>query len=298
MRQIPNHKSQITSKAKLWIGSWILVLGSSVVYARPLLTETAATMGRHSFEGGFAITGRRDDFGARDTRYTSVDVPVHVRFGFYDKLDIGVRLQYFDHRLEQGGVKFSGSAHSLYSPEIKLGLGDNTALLAIWHLSEGREGGQELPISRGNDVEVLLAGRVPTQWPLHLNLGYVFKRRYSTDFGVTNSPLSQVEPGHIIESRMALEIPWRYALRLLTELAHYYVDHTVIEGVKVTGSAGQALDALVGLSWEKAGVILGVGVAFGLLDESHTSFDLERGAGDVSGKIAIAYRLTPARERP
>ena len=39
------------------------------------------------------------------------------------------------------------------------------------------------------------------------------------------------------------------------------------------------MDAFIGMEWAYKGWTIGAGAAFGLLDEQHTSFDIERGAG-------------------
>ena len=104
-----------------------------------------------------------------------------------------------------------------------------------------------------------------------------------------------MKPGDIFESRLALEVPvWRF-FSLLGELAYYDTDTKEIAGLEVAGSAGEALDGLVGITWSRFGWNIGVGAGFGLLEESHTSFDLERGAGDFMYKVSVAYKLTPKK---
>jgi hypothetical protein len=112
---------------------------------------------------------------------------------------------------------------------------------------------------------------------------------------VSNGPAHHVVPGNIFEAKTALEIPLNYHISILGELAYYNFSQTTIAGVAIPDSAGEALDGTTGITWAFAGWNIGLGASFGLLDEQHTSFDLERGAGDIKGIFSVSYKLVPKR---
>lgn len=258
------------------------------------MTEEAQTLGQYYFDAAFSVADRGDNFGSPKVKYTTFTVPVRARLGVLSWADVGVTFRYVSQHLERGSDKLTGSSVGQVSPEFKLALSDRIGFLGIWHL---RSGGNEddLPIARGPDLEAVLLYQVPTAWPFHLNAGYVFREHYGSNLGIHDGTGVQVKPGNIFESRAALEIPLSDTFGLSTELAYYHVNEEKIAGEAVLGSAGEAMDALVGLVWHRGGWNMGLGAGFGLLKESHTSFDLERGAGDTLIKWTVAYKLKPMK---
>ncbi len=270
---------------------------ASVLQARPLLTEEVATVGRHTFEAGFSLSKRFDDFGSPKSTYETVVFPFHLKLGLFSRFDIGLGLTHIGQRLKVGDTEFTGSANGLLSPQIKFSVTDYVGFLGIWHSAESEHERQDLPIARGNDFETILLLKLPTAWPLHLNAGYLFRESYTSKLGIAAGNEVTVRPADIFESRASLEIPVRYHLSLLTELAYYRVGEKKFGNVAVADSEGDALDSIVGLTWNYKGWLVGGGVGFGLLDESHTSFDLERGAGDILYRVNVAYQLKPKGAR-
>jgi hypothetical protein len=134
---------------------------------------------------------------------------------------------------------------------------------------------------------------LPTRWPVNFNAGYVLRDPYNSKLGVETGEKTRVRPGDIFELRTSMQIPIPAHFAILTELAYYHVQREELNSVLVPDSAGQAMDALVGLSWDYNSWYLTGGVAFGLLDESHTSFDMERGAGDMMYRLRLGYKLFP-----
>jgi len=163
----------------------------------------------------------------------------------------------------------------------------------FWHGAKNDKEKQELPIARGNDYEAVALLKAPTAWPVYLNIGGVYKGAYNSDFGIQKGEQIKVEPGHIFESKLSLEIPLRYHLNLLGESAYYYTGAKKIADASIPGSAGSALDLLAGLNWSYGGWNIGAGIAFGILNQQLASFDLERGAGDELYKFKISYLLVP-----
>jgi hypothetical protein len=272
-------------------------LGSGIAPARPLLMREAPTVGRFNFEAEVSISQRNDQFGVTNHKYKTVVFPVSFRFGATENFDFGFSLKHLSHSMYKGEAKFSGSNNPIVSPEFKWGLGDYFSVLAIWHAAKSEKSGQEMPVVQGDDYEFDALLTFPTRWPLSLSAGYVLKGNYHSTMGVLFVPKKKVEPGDIFQSHGALEIPLAWDFYLLSELAYYYVQERKIDDVPMSHSEGEALDAAVGITWAYKDWNIGTAAAFGLLDEQHTSFDLERGAGDITYKLTIAYKLTRKRLR-
>jgi len=263
--------------------------------ARPLITRELNTLGRNTFEAGFSISERIDEFNTPRDTYQTVFVPVYMRFGLFKRLDVGLELEHASHRLDTNGKRLKGSKPARFSPEIKLTFSDSLGILGVLEVESEEENGQDIPISRGNNYEILALYKFSSLWPLQLNAGVVLREEYSAQLGIQDGPNRNVDPGTIFETSLALEIPMKKGFFLLSELAYYDVANQKLDGITVQDSAGQALDALVGMVWVHKGWNIGLGASFGLLDESHTSFDINRGAGEVSGKFAVSYKLKPKR---
>lgn len=270
----------------------VTFLFPQILSARPLLTEEPETLGRYTFEAGVSLSQRDDAFNSPKITYKTVNFPVLLRLGLHKNLDIGFNISYINQRLETGGANFSGSRTGLFSPLIKISPWKNFSFLTLWHTKATDEAEQDLPIARGDDLEAILSLRLADIWPTTVNIGYVSKGKYHSKLGVATGIPYKIEPGDIFEAKSAVEIPLKWHLSLLTELAYYNFQSKKISDQAVTNSAGEALDALVGLTWNLGGWNIGLGTAFGLLDESHTSFDLERGAGDVLYKLTACYKLS------
>lgn len=276
--------------------SALLLLLPSFAAARPLLTEPTSTIGKFTFEAGAAVSERIDKFGTPETKYRSEAFPFNARIGLHDRFDVGFYLTYLSHHLEQGDITLNGSRPALFSPFFKFTPWNNLGLMGIWHASAKEKENQELPIARGNDFEVILLAHAPMEWPsIDLNVGYLFRESYSSRMGVQHSDALTIRPGNIFETKAAAQWPVGMNFSLLTELAYYKFGSEEVAGAKLPDSAGEAMDALAGLSWDWMGWKIGAGVAFGLLQERYTSFDLERGAGDITYKFALAYRLKPSK---
>jgi len=269
----------------------LLFLTTPLLQARPIITEEAATLGRSTFEATFKGSVREDSFNTPESTYKSAVLPVRARLGLLSKLDLGFTLTHLSQSLETGNTRLTGSRPALFSPELKYSVNNSIGVLAIWHTALQEKPQQELPIARGDDYEIVSLFRIPVRFPSHLNIGYLFRGNYRSRFGIEGGPISKVTPGDIFQAKTSLEIPLRNAFSLLSELAYYNVQTRKIDGVDLNGSAGDALDALVGISWENKGWNIALATSFGLLNESHTSFDLERGAGDVSYHLSFSYRL-------
>ena len=261
--------------------------------ARPLLTEEVPTVGKKSFEVIVSLSQRDDAFGTPKTNYRTVTFPVSARIGVHRAVDIGFYLNYIKHRIEATNSHFTGSQNGRFSPFVKVSPWKNLGFQAIWHTQSPEQGAQSLPIARGRDIETLMMLKLPVDWPVTFNVGYVFRREYRSKLGVSNGPSYRVQPGDIFESKGAIEIPLKFHLSILGELAYYTSRQNRIEGIPVAGTSAEAMDALIGMTWNFRGWNIGAGAAFGLLDEQHTSFDLERGAGDTLYKATVAYRLVP-----
>jgi hypothetical protein len=264
-------------------------------HARPIITEPAAVLERWMFESGIRASYRRDTFRSPSTDYETVRVPVDARLGFPGRLELGLGLDFVSQRLETDAYRYDGSQTSLFNPQIKFNPIQNVGLLFIYHMPAREESRQQLSIARGDDAELMALFHLPLRVPVEWNIGYLFRNSYTSQFGIRGGPRYTVEPGDIFETSLAAEIPVRWGLAILTEAAYYTVGEQSVGGVKNTESDGDALDALIGLTWTRAGWSLATGVDFGLLDESHTSFDLERGAGDFRWHWMARYRLNPRK---
>ena len=263
----------------------------ALVSARPLLTRPEETVGRYAFESQFSIFGRRDVFNSPKSTYRSVGIPVAARLGITPRFDFGFTLDSYTQTLESSGDEISGSRNGLISPEVKYALFDDVSLLGIWHMRSPEISDQTLPVARGDDFEFMALAKIPTAWPITFNGGYLYRNPYHSEKGTENAVKVKFEPGNIWEARSALEVPLPAHFVGLGEMAYYHVTSETIGGEHIQSSKGDAADALIGLSWDYKAWSLGTGVAFGLLNERHTSFDLERGAGDVTYRFSAVYKL-------
>lgn len=276
----------------------ILALGMNpaFVQARPIFTESAATAGKLTFDANILMSVREDTFGSPTTKYQTVHTPWQARIGFNPKLDVGFMLDYVSQRLEQNGARYDGSGNNLLSPFFKFNPWQNVGLLVYWHTKHSAKDNEDLPVARGDDLEAIALYSAPTKWPLTFNVGYVLRDPYNSKFGVAaaETPI-HVHPGDIFEAKGSLETPLPAHFSILSELAYYHVDSQTNNSEKIQGSKGDAIDALIGLSWDYKAWYLSTGSAFGLLNESHTSFDLYRGAGDYQIFLRIGYKLLPLK---
>ncbi len=272
----------------------LILLGSTAVsQARPLFTEEANTSGRLVFDTNISFNLREDTFGTPQIKYQTIHFPWQARLGITSKLDAGFLLDYFSQRLQQNDIRYEGSANELLSTFVKYKPWDHLGFMLYWHDKRAEESDQNLPIARGDDIEALVLYSAPTTWPLTFNAGYVKRDPYSSKFGVAAGEPTRVRPGDISELKSSVQIPLPAYLSILGELAYYHVAKESLGDIGVQNSEGDALDALLGLSWDyKAWYITG-GVSSGLLNESHTSFDLERGSGDISYHFRLGYKLLP-----
>ena len=271
------------------------LLAAAPASARPLVTEPVAPLGRLMFETGFAASYRHDVFREPKMSYETVTLPFEAKLGITDRLDAGIQMSFLSQRLDTPDARYSGSRSALFNPELKYAFHDDFGLQFIYHVGISEEGNQELSIARGDDYEVKALFHVPLVIPIEINLGYDFRNDYFSSLGIRGGPKSRVNPSDIMEANAAAEFPLLWHVALLTEGAYYVVGKQRVDGVVQNGSNGTAADALVGLTWTNAGWSVGTGVAFGLLQESHTSFDLERGAGDYQIRGRISYRLKPRK---
>ncbi len=265
------------------------------VVAHPLITEPVAPLGSLMFESGFAASYRHDEFRDPKLTYETANIPFEARIGVTNRLDAGVQMSFLSQRLQTPAADYKGSRTSLFSPELKYAFHDNFGLQFVYHHALGEEGSQELAIARGDDYEVKALFHLPLRVPLELNVGYLFRNDYFSALGIKGGPKYRVDPADIFETSLAAEIPIHWHIALLTEAAYYAVGKQRVAGLPEAKSNGTAADALVGLTWTYAGWNIGSGVAFGLLDESHTSFNLERGAGDYELRFRLSYRLKPRK---
>ncbi|MBV9079927.1 MAG: hypothetical protein JO102_02270 [Elusimicrobia bacterium] len=277
---------------RLFLAISVLCL-TAPAHARPFLTHEVAPVGRYTFETGFDASFRADRFQSPKTDYGSVAIPVHAAFGFTDRLETGAELAYFSQRLDTANSRFNGSRPAALAPEVKYAFGRYVGLQFIWHAAIGEVNAQSLPVARGDDYEYRLLLKAPFAWPTHLNLGYVNKGRYFSRLGIEAGPKFHIAPGDITEAMLSIEAPVRWGFSLLGEGAYYHVAGRHVDHLYINDSKGDAADALVGLSWTSHGWTLGTGVSFGLLNERLTSFDIERGSGDVTYRWSILYRLKP-----
>lgn len=279
----------------LWLLSAALL---SPAAARPLITEDPATMGAKMFEGAIGVSQRIDKFGSPETDYTTTRMPFRMRYGANNRLDIGFQLLGYTHKIDRGGTEIKGSRPGLVSPEIKVAIMDNVSLFAIWHLKRRERDDQDLPIARGNDVEIRALAALPTAWPVTLNAGWLFRGTYDSSLGVRTVPKKPVTPGDVFEISGAVRVPLKLNVHLIGELAYYRVGTREVGGARIQGSDGDAADAYTGLGWAWKGWDITLLAGFGLLDESHTSFDLDRGAGDADIRFQTAYRFKARKPNP
>ncbi len=274
----------------------ILIMAPSA-WAHPLITEEVQPVGFLNFQGGMFISYRRDSFGSPTQKYETVNFPVELKFGVHRKAEIGLDLAYLFHKtkLEQSN-DLSGSSNANLTPSFKYSPWEYLGFRVLWHIRKAEKAEDEFPIARGDDIEFLQLFKIPVPYgAAHINTGYLWRDSYQSNLGIRAFPKSKVEPGNIFESRASWEIPTRWNLNLLSEVAYYRTGKQKIEGVTIANSDGEAMDALGGLTWAYQGWNLSAGVAFGLLDESHTSFNLERGAGDWQTLFRISYMLMPRK---
>jgi len=272
----------------------MFLLSSQRTSAVPLIAREATTLGKFNFQATTGISLRQDWFGSPENRFETVIFPFAVRLGLANKLDIGLRIRHLTQRIVTPNTRFTGSLSGYFSPEIKMGLTHRFSLLGIYHLPNDNQE-DDLPLTRGKDFELVALYTVPSSIKMNLNAGYVWKGHFNSNLGIRSGATKGVNPGNIFLLKGALEFPIKFHLALLTELAYYNVDDRVIEEVTLTDSAGNAMDALVGLTWKYKGWDMGAGVGFGLLGESHTSFELDRGAGDIYYEFSMAYKLKPRK---
>jgi len=281
--------------AQAFLSGAILLAASGPGWARPLITEEVATNGRFMFETGFALSQRTDSFGdPRSTLETSY-FPFHAKLGLSDNIDLNLLFEYSGQRLDSNGARLSGSQLGMFSPSLKYMISPYFGVMGIFHLKQPQREGQELPIARGNDLEALALFKAPFSWPLHLNVGYVRRANYRSNFGIASALPSTVEPGNIFESMASLEIPLGSHFSLLDEMAYYRFASEKVAGDTVLDTSGRAWDEFAGLTWAYKGWDIGAAVGFGLLDKAHSSADLTRGAGDTDYRLSVSYKLTPHR---
>jgi len=271
-----------------------VVLGClSPLHARPLLTEDAVTAGKLSFDANILMGLREDRFGTPEIEYTTVRFPWQARLGLNPRLDFGIMFDYVSQHLEQNGAKYTGSTNELFSTFIKYTPWDHKGFMLFWHTRRSAQDGQELPIARGDDIEALFLYSIPTRMPLSFNAGYIHRDPYSNKFGIETGQPTRVRPGSIVELKASMQTPLPANFSILSELAYYNIQKSKLADTEIQDSAGEAMDALIGLSWDYQGWYLSAGAEFGLLDEQHTSFDIQRGAGDVTYLMRVGYKLLP-----
>lgn len=285
-----------TPVRRRFAGLAVFFLFPAFLSARPLLTEPVQTVGRFHFESGFSISQREDKFGTPENTLETVVFPFFATFGASRKLDIGLSIRHVGQRLDVGSVRFTGSRTGQVALHTKYAFNDFFGLQLVWETSSGAEDkNQDLPVVRGNNVEANLLVHAGTAWPLTLNVGNVWRGDYKTDFGVKGGEIKNVDPGRIFQVKAAVEIPLLWRLSALGEAVYYEIGNDSINARAVTGSDGNAMDLLAGVNWAPSNWNIGAGVAFGILDESHTSFGVDRGAGDWKAIFRLAYNLEPKR---
>ncbi|MCG3205446.1 MAG: hypothetical protein KCHDKBKB_02167 [Elusimicrobia bacterium] len=281
-------------KRVLFILAVAILVIKETAQARPLLVEEVSTVGKKSFETTISFSHRIDQFNtAPQVTYETFQLPLTLRLGLSKSSEFGFDFQYIHQKLKQGSAEYSGSINGRFSPFVKIAPWKLLALKFLYHPSTPEETEQELQVATGEDFEAIALFQIPTKWPLTFNIGYLTRGRYNTKFGVQNGPIYGVDPGNIFESKLSLEVPLKFNLSLLTETAYYNSQDTYISNQQVPSSAAEAMDVLLGLNWAYKGWNIGSGVAWGLLEEKYTSFNLERGAGDVMYKLNIGYKLSP-----
>ncbi len=274
-----------------------IFLAPMLANARPLFLEPAGTTGRLAFESIVEVSQRWDNYGSPQSKYTSVSFPITLRLGLSRRLDVGATLQHVSQRLKTGAAEFSGSDAGRLSPQVKFGFRDNISVLGIWHVGTNEED-QELPIARGDSPEIRFLAAVPTALPLAVDIGYLRQARYNGRLGVQGVPLKNIDPGDIFDARVALLFPLSKGFSASLETVYSTIGDQEIEGVIVADTSGEALDVFLGLTWSYKDLVLGLGGGTSLLDESHTSFAIDRGAGDFTAKFLFSYKLQPKKIEP
>lgn len=269
-----------------------LVFLPTLAHARPIITEEVATLGRFNFEAGASLSYRTDHFSPGDREYVTTYFPISARFGLTNKLDIGFTVQSINQHYDIGSSHYSGAISGDFSSEFKYSPWEHAGIEGKWLLAKSEDTTQQLSITHGNDLELnaLFTGpdaRIKT----YMNVGYVWRGHYDSQFGVALGPGYNVEPGNIFQTRVAAETPLYRRLNALVEGAYYNFSQQKINGIGLPNSSGNALDILTGLTWAYEGWNMGAGISWGLLDEQHTSFDLTRGAGDVTYSFKLSYKL-------
>lgn len=272
-----------------------LLLTAASAHARPLFLEPSPTSGLLAFETVFSLTQRWDQYGTPESEYESFSFPVTFRLGVHRRLDIGFSIQYVSHHIEVGDLRFGGNDSGRISPEFKLGLLENLSFQGIWHLSSSENEDNELPVGRPSNLEGRLLATIPTAFPISIDAGYLSQRQYNGRLGVLGSDQKEIDPGDIADFRLAVIVPISKKFSASAEGIYSYIGDRKVDGETITDSSGEALDVGVGLSWEYKDITLGLGVAAGLLEETHTSFAIDRGAGDITGKFLFSYKLKPRK---
>jgi hypothetical protein len=269
----------------------------SSLQARPLLTEEVPTIGRLNFEGKASLSFRRDEFGEPENVYESSNFPVQFRLGSSHNTEFGLTLSYLNQKIKTPVSELSGSSHAEMAPHFKYSPSEYVGGLLIWHVRQKADSSSEMPIAHGDDFELVSLWKVPVFYGgLQLNVGYEWREKYNSKLGIRTGQEYRITPGNIFESKAAWEWPIPWNINILTEVAYYNVGEQKNDGQKVPDTEGEAMDVLGGLTWAYGGWNLGTGASFGLLDESHTSFDLTRGAGDWQAHFSVAYKISPVKQ--
>ena len=273
-----------------------LLAGTSSLWARPLLTEEVKPIGFLNFEGGTTFSYRRDSFGNPVNTYETVNFPVQIKFGVHRKADAGINVSYLFHKLKMPNGELSGTSSANIIPNFKYSPYEYFGVKFLWHMAQSETTSDELPVARGDDFEFIQMFKIPVSFgAMHLNTGYLWRDTYQSRLGARTALKHKIEPGNIFESRASWEIPALWNINLLSELAYYAVSQEKLDGQSIPNSSGDALDVLLGLTWIYEGWNIGAGMAFGLGSENHTSFNLERGAGDWQGLFHLSYKISPQR---
>ncbi len=287
----------LNNMLKTWIPAFAGMTGvlTSSALARPLVTREVATIGRFNFEAGTSISKRDDNFGSPKNVYETTVFPFTAKLGFTPNMEAGFTIRHLAHRLEMGDARYSGSSSGQFAPEIKISPRDNMGVFISWLIPSRERINDDLPIANGHDVEALALFKLPTNLPIHFNIGYQWRGSYHSHLGVLGNPSQKVVPSSVFENRCSVEIPVRFHLNLLGELAYYRFGQQDIAGKPVDKSNGEAMDALVGTTWIYGGWNIGLGIGFGLLEERHTSFALTKGMGDTTYQFSLSYKLQPRK---
>jgi hypothetical protein len=183
----------------------------------------------------------------------------------------------------------------MLAPELKINFNSYLGFLGIWHVKAPQKFGQDLPVSRGHDWEMMALAKLPTAWPVNFNAGYIIRQSYQTKFGVDNAEPTTYHPGDIFEAKTSMEIPVGFNFSLINEVAYYNVGQRKVGQTEIPNTSGDVLDYTVGAGWAWKSWAFNLGASFGLLEERLTSFDVERGSGDATIRFGLYYRLTPKK---